>query len=116
MSPEESDSENVIHYLPHQAVIIPLKKTTKMRIVFDASAHYKDSQCLNDVLHQGPSLLPLSNTVVMLLQFRMHKTAAIADVEKAFLQIRLQEVDRDATRCLWVRDINLPATTDNILI
>ena len=31
----------VVHYIPHQPVITPQKETTKLRIVFDASAHYK---------------------------------------------------------------------------
>uniref|UniRef100_A0A183GEN0 DUF1758 domain-containing protein n=1 Tax=Heligmosomoides polygyrus TaxID=6339 RepID=A0A183GEN0_HELPZ len=50
--PQRSQEGNVIHYLPHQAIITPLKETTKMRIVFDASAHYKNCPSLNDVLHQ----------------------------------------------------------------
>ncbi|KIH44215.1 hypothetical protein ANCDUO_25766 [Ancylostoma duodenale] len=33
---------------------------------------------------------------------------------KAFLQVRLQEVDRNATRCLWLRDHNSSPTIDNI--
>ncbi|VDL64515.1 unnamed protein product [Nippostrongylus brasiliensis] len=106
--------EGIIHYLPHQAVITPQKETTKLRIVFDASAHYKNSPCLNDVLHQGPLLLP--DLVGMLLRFRTHPIAVISDVEKAFLQVRLQEIDRDATRCFWVRDIELPLSPDNTAI
>uniref|UniRef100_A0A7I4Y532 Integrase catalytic domain-containing protein n=1 Tax=Haemonchus contortus TaxID=6289 RepID=A0A7I4Y532_HAECO len=103
----------IIHYLPHQAVITPTKETTKMRIVFDASAHYKDKPCLNDVLYQGPLLLP--DLVSILLRFRTHNIAMISDVEKAFLQVRLQEIDRDATRCLWVRNVSLPPDPDNIV-
>ncbi|ETN70539.1 hypothetical protein NECAME_14702 [Necator americanus] len=58
VSPDDPIEGSIVHSLPHQAVITPLKETTKMRIVFDASTHYKDSQCLNDVLYQGPPLLP----------------------------------------------------------
>nr|CDJ94931.1 Protein of unknown function DUF1759 and Protein of unknown function DUF1758 and Retrotransposon domain containing protein [Haemonchus contortus] len=112
--PQEEPLEGtVVHYLPHQAVITPSKQTTKMRIVFDASAHYKDKPCLNDVLHQGPLLLP--DMVSILLRFRAHNIAIISVVEKAFLQVRLQEEDRDATRCMWVRDISLPPTKENIV-
>ncbi|EPB66843.1 integrase core domain protein [Ancylostoma ceylanicum] len=114
VSPDDPIQGQIVHYLPHQAVITPLKATTKMRIVFDASAHYKDSPCLNDVLHQGPLLLP--DMVGMLLRFRAHNIAVISDVEKAFLQVRLQELDRDATRCFWVRDFNLPAIGENVVI
>uniref|UniRef100_A0A7I5EE60 Uncharacterized protein n=1 Tax=Haemonchus contortus TaxID=6289 RepID=A0A7I5EE60_HAECO len=47
-----------VHYIPHQPVLTPQKETTKLRIVFDASAHYKGSPSLNDVLHRGPVILP----------------------------------------------------------
>lgn len=52
----------------------------------------------------------------LLFRFRIGKVAIIADVEKAFLQIRLHEDDRDATRCLWLRDHRLPPTKENIQV
>ena len=39
------------HYIPHLAVINPTKATTKVRIVYDASAS------LNECLYRGPILL-----------------------------------------------------------
>ncbi|VDK45702.1 unnamed protein product, partial [Cylicostephanus goldi] len=114
VSPNEPTEGSIIHYLPHQAVITPSKETTRMRIVFDASAHYKDCPCLNDVLHQGPLILP--DLVGVILRFRLHRIAVMSDIEKAFLQVRLQERDRDATRCIWVREITLPPTPDNLVV
>uniref|UniRef100_A0A7I5ED04 CCHC-type domain-containing protein n=1 Tax=Haemonchus contortus TaxID=6289 RepID=A0A7I5ED04_HAECO len=104
---------NIIHYIPHQPVITPHKETTKLRIVFDASAHFKNNPSLNDVLHQGPLILP--EVYAILLRFRIPKYVVISDVEKAFLQIHLQETDRDATRFLWVKDLNAPIDKDNIV-
>nr|CDJ91166.1 Zinc finger domain containing protein [Haemonchus contortus] len=103
----------IVHYLSHQAVITPAKEFTKLRVVFDASAHFKGHPSLNDVLHQGPVILPLMRD--MLLRFRIGNIAMIADVEKAFLQIRLKTDDRDATRCLWVRDPTKPPTETNLV-
>ncbi len=47
-----------MHYLAHQAVITPQKETTKVRMVFDASAKQnKASPSLNDLLLRGPVIL-----------------------------------------------------------
>ncbi|KIH54566.1 hypothetical protein ANCDUO_15286 [Ancylostoma duodenale] len=110
--PREGD---IIHYLSHQAVITPDKEYAKLRVVFDASAHFKDQPSLNDVLYlyQGPVILPMMCD--MLLRFRVGDIAIIACVEKAFLQVRLHPADRDATCCLWVRDVAKPPKGDNLV-
>ena len=40
----------------------------------------------------------------LLIRFRMHTIAVVADVEKAFLSIGLQQQDRDVTQFLWLKD------------
>ena len=79
-----------------------------MRIVYDASARLShQALSLNDCLYTGPNLM--QNLEGMLAKFRLHKVAFTADIEKAFLQIELNKEDRDATRFLWLRDVNKPA-------
>ena len=73
-----------VHYLPHRAVVRQDKSTTKLRIVYDASAR-ANGPSLNDCLHSGPSLLPLLFDI--LLRFQVNKVALVADIEKAFLNI-----------------------------
>ncbi|KAL6734937.1 hypothetical protein Aduo_005424 [Ancylostoma duodenale] len=51
-----------------------------------------------------------------LLRARLTKYLIIADVEKAFHQIRLQEDQRDATRFLWLKDTSKPPFKDNLRI
>ena len=93
------------HYLPHHAVINPLKPTTKLRIVYDASAKArKENKSLNECLYRGPVLL--NDLCGLLLRFRLHNIAIVADIEKAFLQIGLQPSQRDVTRFLWIKDTN----------
>ena len=46
------------------------------------------------------------NIMDILLRFRIHWVAVIADIEKAFLMVSVSEEDRDALRFLWIHDIN----------
>ena len=101
---QEPTNATVIHYIPHFPVFKD-SATTKMRIVYDASAKTSPSAlCLNDCLYTGPNLI--QNLSSILIKFRKHKVAFVADMEKAFLQIALHQNDRDATRFLWLKDIN----------
>ena len=72
---------NQTHYLPHHAVVREDKKTTKLRIVYDASAR-TNGLALNDCLYTGPKFG--QKIMDIILRFRIHKTALAADVEKAF--------------------------------
>jgi hypothetical protein len=74
---------------------------TKWRIVFDASSHETNAPSLNKVLEMGPNLLP--EIFAILLRFRLHPTAIISDITQAFLQLTLDERDRDLTRFFWYR-------------
>ena len=49
----ETRTSAKLHYLPHHAVV---RDTTKIRIVYDASAK-TSGPSLNDCLHVGPSLI-----------------------------------------------------------
>jgi hypothetical protein len=101
-----------VHYLAHHGVETP-SRTTKLRIVFDASAkESRDRPSLNEAMHRGQVFL--ENIVSLLLRFRDYPIAIIADIEKAFLQVGLQESERDVTRFLWVRDFRQPPTGDNL--
>ena len=49
-----------------------------------------------------------------LLRFRLNKVAIVADIEKAFLQIGLNE--KDVTRFFWVKDPNILNVNKNIQV
>ena len=96
-----------LHYIPHHPVIKEERVTTKMRIVYDASARISfDAPILNDCLPAGPSLSP--DLSALLMKFRVPRIAMTADIEKAFLHVELSEVDRDATRLLWIKNFQEP--------
>ena len=72
-----------VHYLPHQAVIRKDAETTKLRIVYDASAKEgKNETSLNDCLNTGPSVSPLLFEIIV--RFRENRVALVGDIEKAF--------------------------------
>ena len=71
--------------------------------MYDGSAKTKQTnKSLNEYLHSGPVMLP--DLCGLLIRFRMHNIAVVADVEKAFLSVGLQQQDRGVTRFLWLKD------------
>uniref|UniRef100_A0A914W2D1 CCHC-type domain-containing protein n=1 Tax=Plectus sambesii TaxID=2011161 RepID=A0A914W2D1_9BILA len=112
---DKEDHGGLVHYLAHHPVINLQKKTTPIRIVHDGSMKTgKGGKSLNDCLYRGPTLMP--DLCGMLFRFRTYEIAIVADIEKAFLQIGLEDQDRDAVRFLWLKDITKPWSTDNIQI
>ena len=45
----------------------------------------------------------LQNLIGILLRFRLNKKAVVSDIEKAFLQIGLQDDAQDATIFIWLK-------------
>ena len=73
-----------------------MKATTKVRVVYDASAKtQKGNKSLNECLYRGPVILP--SLFGLILRFRLNPIGIVSDVEKAFLNIGLQMNDRDVT-------------------
>ncbi|XP_011407350.1 PREDICTED: uncharacterized protein LOC100637140 [Amphimedon queenslandica] len=99
--PTRTDGERV-HYLPHLCVVRQDKETTKLHVVYDASAR-STGLSLNECLYVGQKF----NQIIMelLVRFRVHKSAFIADIQKAFLMISVRKQDRDVLRFYWVTDI-----------
>ena len=88
-----------VHYLPHHGVVRQDKTTSKLRIVYDASAR-TSGPSLNDCLYAGPSFG--QSIFDILLRFRFHRVALAGE---AFLMVSVKEDDRDCLRFLWIRDV-----------
>ena len=86
-------------FLPHHAVIKQDRVTTKIRIVFDGSSRTNQSLSLNDCLYKGRTLL--NDLAVMLIKFRIGTIAVTSDLEEAFLQIEIQNENRDYLKFIW---------------
>ena len=87
-------------YLPMHGVEKEASTTTKLRIVFDASAKTTSGYSLNDQLLTGPNLYPLLTNVLM--KFRLHRIGMSADISKMFREVSLRQADRD-WHCYLVR-------------
>lgn len=95
---------NNLHYIPHHAVAKE-SRTTPLRIVFDCAARSSPrNPSLNDCLFSGPSLI--NEMLGVFMRFRAHRLACVSDIAKAYLMVHLDQCDRDATRFLWVENIN----------
>ena len=75
-----------------------------MRTVFDACAKYKGTSSLNEVLYKGPCLN--ADLYSLLFKFRIYPIVITADIEKAYLQISINEEHRDSVRFLWNSDFS----------
>ncbi|XP_063358857.1 uncharacterized protein LOC134648296 [Cydia amplana] len=86
-------------YVPHHCILRPESATTKLRVVFDASARDAHSKSLNDSLLTGPKLQ--SNIAEILLHYREHEVVFMADVRQMYRQITVAPHHRDYQRILW---------------
>ena len=98
LAPDEASKKEF--YLPHKAVVKREAESTKLRIVYDASAKESNHHpSLNDCLYPGP---PLQNLLwSILVRSRFYPVLLTGDLEKAFLQVRIKEEERDALRFFW---------------
>lgn len=60
-------------------------KTTKTRVVFDASAVDTTGLTLNDILMKGPTVQP--TLYATLLRSQKHQVALTADIEKMYRKV-----------------------------
>ena len=96
----DQPARGVDFYIPHKPVIREEAASTKVRVVYDASAKaHPNAVSLNECLYPGP---PLQNILWnVLVPSRTHPVALVGDLKKAFLQVRTREADRDALQFHW---------------
>ena len=56
----------------------------------------------------------VSWTGAILLRFRINEIILLADIEKAFLQISVEQEDHDVLRFFWYKDPKLPFDSSNV--
>ncbi|XP_075164230.1 uncharacterized protein LOC142236821 [Haematobia irritans] len=93
------------YFIPHHCVLKPDSTTTKLRVVFDASAKTSTGLSLNDLMYTGPVVQ--SDLFTILLRFRFPKYVFTTDIEKMYRQILIHPIAYGtraapylATKCL----------------
>ncbi|XP_055953276.1 uncharacterized protein LOC129988999 [Argiope bruennichi] len=93
------NSDNVKYVMPHHGVYKANSTTTKLRVVFDASAASTSGVSLNNCLLKGGVVQ--DDLFSILLRFRKHKVAFTADVKKMYRQIWVNPEQCNFQCILW---------------
>ncbi|XP_045510293.1 uncharacterized protein LOC123705522 [Colias croceus] len=97
---EDDDDKSTI-YLPHHAVIRQDKETTKVRVVFDASAKGSNGLSLDDLMRVGPVLQRDLRSLITL--WRVIKICFIGDITKMYRMVKMSE-NHSKLQCIVWRD------------
>ncbi|XP_062541079.1 uncharacterized protein LOC134209115 [Armigeres subalbatus] len=105
---EVHDKPEDCYFLPHHAVYKESSSSTKIRVVFDASAKTTSGLSLNDALGVGPTVQ--NDLITILLRFCCYPVVLTADIPKMYKQVQVHKDDRKYQRILWLNTNNEMAT------
>ena len=87
-------------YITQKPVIREEAASTKVRVMYDASAKaHPNAVSLNDCLYPGHTLQNKMWNV--LVRSHVHPIAVVRDLKQAFLQVQIRKADRSALRFHW---------------
>lgn len=89
----------ISYLLPHHGIIRENSVTTKLRVVFDASAISASGVSLNDLQMVGPTVQ--EDLFSILVRFRQNRYVVSADVEKMYRCIILDESQRSLQQIIF---------------
>lgn len=96
----DQPAQGVEFYIPHKPVIREEAASTKVHVVYDASAKaHLTAVSLNDCLYPGPTLQ--NKLWNVLVRSCILPIAVVGDLKQAFLQVQIRETDRDALWFYW---------------
>lgn len=102
--PDFHKASSPINYLPYHGVLREHSSTTKLRVVFNGSAHTSTGLSINDLLYTGQKLQ--TDVADVILWSRTHRYLFSTDIVKMYRQILIHPDDRDLQRILWVNSTN----------
>lgn len=94
------------YFIPHHSVIKMDSSTTKLRVVFDASAKTSNGVSVNNLQMVGPTIQ--RDLFDILLGFRIHKYVLTTDIRKMYRQVEVHPLDRKFQLIVWRDDPKQP--------
>lgn len=91
--------KEINYYMPHHGVFREDSLTTKLRVVFDASATTTSGYSLNNLQYVGPTIQQELFSII--LRFRQHKYVICADIAKMYRQVLINHQQTCLQRILW---------------
>ncbi|CAG7817379.1 unnamed protein product, partial [Allacma fusca] len=91
-----------VYYIPHHAVLKESSTTTKLRVVFDASAKSSTGTSLNENMMNGPKTQ--DDLTGHLIRFRIWTYVENADARQMYRQFKVHPDDWDLQRIIWRED------------
>jgi hypothetical protein len=96
-------------YLSHHAVVNENSTTSRVRVVFDASARSSTGLSLNDNLLNGPVIQ--QDLFSILLRFRSFQYVLTGDIAKMYRQIVMHPADANYQLIFWRNSSSEPLKT-----
>lgn len=93
------DKDEYTYIMPHHGVLRETSLTTKLRVVFDASAVTSSGLSFNNIQMVGPTVQ--SDLISILIRFRQFKYVVTADVEKMYRMVKVTESQHMLQQILW---------------
>ncbi|XP_036146036.1 uncharacterized protein LOC118646691 [Monomorium pharaonis] len=96
---DSTSNSSTVYYMPHHSVVKIDSLTTKVRVVFDASATTDNGISLNHIQMIGSTLQ--DDLFSILVRFRSHAYVVASDIEKMYRQVLIAPEQRSLQRILW---------------
>ncbi|XP_072386044.1 uncharacterized protein [Diabrotica undecimpunctata] len=96
---DEEGEQQLAYYMPHHAVVRETSKTTRVRVVFDASMKSESGLSFYEVQCVGPTLQDDLFSIV--LRFRNYQFVMTAEISKIYRMIYVSPEQRQLQRIFW---------------
>nr|CAH7769929.1 unnamed protein product [Callosobruchus chinensis] len=106
---DEANVGEIEYFMPHHGVLKESSCTTKLRVVFNASAPTTTGLSLNDLQMTGPIIQ--QDLLSIILRFRMRSIVLSSDIKMMYRQVLINPNQRNLQKIVWRSNPNEPLKT-----